>query len=859
MGQNQARVGEQQGTLEEKEPSPDPGGSEKEGNASEVTCREVEDEAGLVRERLDVSPGTEPASPTLTLDTHSHKKAAPPIDWEWIQGGDGETEGGRERGEGEGGRTEVRGLQKLSNIRVKPSKPECAAVAERSNRMDLETPANDNHDRKVIHKDNIQDIAWDSSSRLENVHFEQSRSSVTEEKLVTSEATGSFKKQDGSEMSDVAAAPGFNTLSVTGDFHDGNFPFEMPILKTEAPTRTTETNNIESKNTLLQEKILGENPLWHDGPAAILMSSEPSLGEEDKETLTLSNTSTDNLLIKWNLAKSDCKEQNVSHELESSVEQECAASAGQIYGAEISSLPTTIGLSERSEHICDFATTVERKIRDNVGKKHKTTGNNTESGYTTEKKMTNPDSSVMSFLDLASFKNPTTSGFEEVLEEEKHLSVSDSERVKNNAERHTAISCDAGGVSHDTKETEEFPLKQEDRVDCYLIAETANVQTEKTPQQFLAVANVSRHSEMFSFPDMTKSIMGEKDPYLALYAAEESKDDLARKKEMRSQDISIEALATESSLDKLSGTIVLSDQDRDMGNTLATGETLEEQSTAMLYKDKERSSDEMTSSKSHRDNQSVQTNLTSVADIDQEASESISNSKLMPVSESTAGHEEGRPLLSHAESDTYIQLTEITESKEKHELKNMTNETNLCIEDTIEAFTGPAKDGCGGPVLQNPRTDTSTSPLHLVQNSPQGFCMQHNTSQNNLAPQSSGLSLTSDHDAIMVSQPDQNIGIRHDQTPVSAQGDVPASEKAENTPKGKPVSDLIKETIQLHEKMKEWTKPAEAKADVVLDSAQSVKVAQMKAAFDSPKKSPDKGLEKKPSVRKGKTFEVHGD
>ncbi|XP_026068458.1 uncharacterized protein LOC113049926 [Carassius auratus] len=68
------------------------------------------------------------------------------------------------------------------------------------------------------------------------------------------------------------------------------------------------------------------------------------------------------------------------------------------------------------------------------------------------------------------------------------------------------------------------------------------------------------------------------------------------------------------------------------------------------------------------------------------------------------------------------------------------------------------------------------------------------------------------------------------------------------------VSDMIKETIELQKKMKEWSKPAEARVDLTLDPTQSVKVSQMKAAFDSPKKSPDKALERKPSVRKGRNI-----
>lgn len=80
---------------------------------------------------------------------------------------------------------------------------------------------------------------------------------------------------------------------------------------------------------------------------------------------------------------------------------------------------------------------------------------------------------------------------------------------------------------------------------------------------------------------------------------------------------------------------------------------------------------------------------------------------------------------------------------------------------------------------------------------------------------------------------------------------VTLRDKSQSTPKSRPVSELIKETIQLHEKLQhqDRPKPVEVRFD---EQGQSVKVAQMKAAFDSPQKSPDKAIERKPSVRKGK-------
>lgn len=84
---------------------------------------------------------------------------------------------------------------------------------------------------------------------------------------------------------------------------------------------------------------------------------------------------------------------------------------------------------------------------------------------------------------------------------------------------------------------------------------------------------------------------------------------------------------------------------------------------------------------------------------------------------------------------------------------------------------------------------------------------------------------------------------------------VSRRDKSQNAPKSRPVSDLIKETIKLHEMLQhqERPKPAEVKIE---EQGQSVKVAQMKAAFDSPQKSPDKAIERKPSVRKGKGIKM---
>lgn len=93
----------------------------------------------------------------------------------------------------------------------------------------------------------------------------------------------------------------------------------------------------------------------------------------------------------------------------------------------------------------------------------------------------------------------------------------------------------------------------------------------------------------------------------------------------------------------------------------------------------------------------------------------------------------------------------------------------------------------------------------------------------------------------------------HEQPGKEGDDGVKKRDKSQSTPKSRPVSELIKETIQLHEKLQhqEWPKPA-AEVKPADEQGHSVKVAQMKAAFDSAQKSPDRSIERKPSVRRGK-------
>lgn len=107
-----------------------------------------------------------------------------------------------------------------------------------------------------------------------------------------------------------------------------------------------------------------------------------------------------------------------------------------------------------------------------------------------------------------------------------------------------------------------------------------------------------------------------------------------------------------------------------------------------------------------------------------------------------------------------------------------------------------------------------------------------------------GLYMTPHRENVMPDETSKNLDKESDDS-------VSQRDKSQDIPKSRPVSELIKETIQLHKKLQhqEWAKPAEVRPE---EQGQSVKVAQMKAAFDSVQKSPDNLTKRKPSVRKGK-------
>uniref|UniRef100_A0A674F4Q1 Coronin n=1 Tax=Salmo trutta TaxID=8032 RepID=A0A674F4Q1_SALTR len=207
------------------------------------------------------------------------------------------------------------------------------------------------------------------------------------------------------------------------------------------------------------------------------------------------------------------------------------------------------------------------------------------------------------------------------------------------------------------------------------------------------------------------------------------------------------------------------------------------------------------------------------------------------------------PLHKMDESPTTIPVTEISPSQTENTTAGKTT-PSLCTSEALhddsmeEAKTN--KDPCqitDIPVVVIEATPSSVGTGMALSEEGQGSIDEKLQAQNE----------TLKTEPVSQQVTESTTAVHYDEKSTQ-DNDETASEcdKHQDTPKSRPVSELIKENILLQEKLKhpDLTKPLEAKPDWVSEQAQSVKVAQMLAAFDFPKKSPEKALERKPYVRK---------
>ncbi|XP_051551802.1 uncharacterized protein LOC127439628 isoform X2 [Myxocyprinus asiaticus] len=257
----------------------------------------------------------------------------------------------------------------------------------------------------------------------------------------------------------------------------------------------------------------------------------------------------------------------------------------------------------------------------------------------------------------------------------------------------------------------------------------------------------------------------------------------------------------------------------------------------------------MMSSDSLNPSQFNQNIISSNTDMHKETSATCSISELMAGPETASIVKEDRPSVTPPLSS--VDKIEVGLSGSPQLLTNESTDSIVSLTD----ISDQVQDGCAAGVAV-PRNETNTSASQDVYHSA-SMCnlisMQanekHDKEQNKLSTQAHLHLVTSNTEEKHSNQLNQKHTTESGSNILTTDS-AETSMDAQHGAQKRHVSDMIKETIELQKKMKEWTKPTEARGDLTLVPTQSVKVSQMKAAFDPPKKSPDKALERKTSVRK---------
>ncbi|XP_051524989.1 microtubule-associated protein futsch-like isoform X2 [Myxocyprinus asiaticus] len=258
----------------------------------------------------------------------------------------------------------------------------------------------------------------------------------------------------------------------------------------------------------------------------------------------------------------------------------------------------------------------------------------------------------------------------------------------------------------------------------------------------------------------------------------------------------------------------------------------------------------MTSSERFNPSQTNQNVSNSNTDKQKETSSTSSISEHIAGPEAASGLKEDRPRVTPPFSSV-DKKTKVGLSGSLQLLPNESTHSIVILTDVSDQV----QDICDAGVAL-PQSKTNTSASQDVHHSA-SMCNQismkangkHNKEQIKLSTQAHLHVLTSNTEEKHSNQ----LNIKHATEGGSNILTTDSAAKSMETQQGaqkRHVSDMIKETIELQKRMKEWTKPLEAQVNLTLDPTQSVKVSQMKATFDPPKKSPDKALERKTSVRK---------
>ncbi|XP_016297272.1 uncharacterized protein LOC107654626 isoform X2 [Sinocyclocheilus anshuiensis] len=829
MGQNQVKEGElgqdnSSAGPEEKGPSPDPGGAKEEGNLT-IETHGVENTAGG---GLDGGPGRESPSPTPMHGLDSHDKVCAPTDGGAAEGGDCGKEGGRKSSEE--GRAGLLAPQQLNGIVQSDSEPdherkdlECTLEDHQGNfRCDL--PAKDKVESGCKGENRSKKCASHAKNEMESVCGDDDKLKSQEEdrKLdfeATCDTTGpTWEILEGKDVSKPRGGDANTNVHFTVQ--------DQALVNTE---------NVKLKTSMTESQ--------NKRPINKPTTSQAETSKDITEAIEHSNEEIEKKLPE-NPDKVVTETKNVETQ-GWSVKDVYGAREPETSSAERSSLMNAETQGRSMKDVCRARENVTgRQPTDDVIKTRFTSSS--LAGADLQSKAVSLSPEDLSALEVASKSPRQISAGEfpqDELQKERQFNVSDSESpwtkepslgrspagghknkdgMRESEERENLESASKGPYHSHAKKTKIKDLSlrgTETEEGCFVTSNIASVCMlgENKPRlQSYEDEKCIAFSE-----DITDSNPPCKSDVQVMQTNEKEDSPLSVRTEK-----SLEWFLAEAAIKPLPETVKDTTHEMDPECSSSVSDPTKQQRLVGNA-----NSGDMMSSERDKVGKST-------ISLCKETSATGSISELIAGPETTSGRIDDRPSV---HKNTEVTLSGSSQLQEFFFLKVLTNaSTHSTV--SLTDVSGQVRDGCAaGAALKVNAANTSAA--QDVQHS-SSMCnlisMQANEKQDkqqNKWSTKANYVLQEKHS----SQLDQKHAIESSPTTI-----MEAPQGAQK----RHVSDMIKETIELQKKMKEWTKPVEAQVDLTLDPTQSVKVSQMKAAFDLPKKSPDKALERKPSVRK---------
>lgn len=873
MGQNQGKEGEpgqdnSSAGPEEKGPSPDPGGATEEGNPTIETHGVGRDEEKAAGGRLDGGPGRELPSPTPEHSLDFHDKVCAPTDGGVVEGGDGEKVGGRKSSEE--GRAELLAPQQLNGITQSNS---CLQGTWEAGEPD--------HERKNLksmledyleHQENLG-CDFPGKDKVESARKgeNKSKNSASYVKDETESVCGDddkLKCQEGDRKLDFDAAcdisltntgPTLESLErkdiskSSGGDANTNVHFtvqDKALLITE--NVDLKTSMTESQNKRPSNKPSTSNPMMNSQTETskditeAIQQVKKGIREKPpenpdkvvKETLNAEQSSPKNVKTQGRSMKDVCEaRENVTWCQPTDDVMKTRFTSSWLAGADLQKKAVSLERAQSPEDLSPL------EVASKSPQGHAESHRQISAGEFTQDELQKERQFNVSDLESPRTKEPS-------LERSPAGGHKNKDGIRETEESENLESASKGLYRSHAKKTEIKDLSlrgTETEEGCFVTSNIASVSMlgENNP---LLQSYEDEKCITFS-ENITDSYPPSKSDVQVMQKDEKEDSPLSAKAKVH-REISLEWFLAETSphavIQTFPETVKDTTHRMDPESTSSLGEVIDVEDATKQQRtegDANANSGDLTSSERDKVSKSNQNTISAKTDVCKETSANSSISELIAGPETASSPIDDRLGM---DKKTEVTLSGSSQLQEQCFLNILTNAPTHSVLNQTDVYD-QVQDGCiAGTALADSTANTSAAQDVLHSSSMCNLIsMQANEKkdkeQNKLSTQANFHVLEEKH----LSQLDQKLAIESNLTTIM---EPPQGAQKRH------VSDMIKETIELQKKMKEWTKPADVRVDLTLDPTQSVKVSQMKAAFDPPKKSPDKALERKPSVRKGRNI-----